>query len=65
MPKLPTWAWIVIALAGVYLAWRLMGTKTAQGWGPIRITYDKIGEAMTSGVGGSRSIIYNWTNPGR
>lgn len=60
MPRLPMWAWIAIAVVGVYLAWRLMGTKTAQNWGPIKIAYDKIGEGVDS-----LGVPFNWTNPGR
>ncbi len=60
MSKLPTWVWIVIAIGAVYLAWRLMGTSKAQSWGPIRIAYDKIGQAITA-----TGVPYNWTNPGR
>lgn len=58
--KLPTWLWIVIALVAVYAAWRLMGTKTAQSWGPIRIAYNKIGDAVDA-----TGVPFNWTNPGR
>ena len=43
MPRLPTWAWIAIAVVGVYLAWRLMGTSAAQKCGPIKIAYNKGG----------------------
>lgn len=63
--KLPTWAWIGIALVAVYLAWRLMGSSAGQRYGPIKLAYDKIGQAMTSGVGGVSNVVYNWTNPGR
>jgi hypothetical protein len=64
MPKLPTWAWILIAIAAVYLIYRGMG-KASQYNGTIKIAYDKIGQAMTSGVGGVSNVVYNWTNPGR
>ncbi len=60
MPKLPIWAWVGIAVIAAYLAWRLMCTSKAQSWGPIKIAYDKIGQAITS-----TGIPYNWTNPGR
>ncbi len=60
MPKLPTWAWIGIALVAVYLAWRLMGTSKAQSWGPIKIAYSKIGNAVDA-----TGSPFNWTNPGR
>jgi hypothetical protein len=45
MPKLPTWAWIALAVVAAYFAWRWMGSSKAQSWGPIKITYDKIGVA--------------------
>jgi hypothetical protein len=62
MPKLPTWAWIGIAVVAVYLAWKWMGTSKAQSWGPIKVTYSKIGVALDA-----MGVPFNspGSNPGR
>jgi hypothetical protein len=60
MPKLPTWAWIAVALLAVYFVWKLMGTARAQSWGPIKIAYNKIGNGVDAA-----GNAFNWTNPGR
>jgi hypothetical protein len=60
MPKLPTWAWIAIALLAAYLAWRVLGSSRARSWGPIKVTYNKIGNGIDA-LGNP----FNWTNPGR
>ncbi len=59
MPRLPTWAWILIAIAAVYLIYRGMGVASKYN-GAIKIAYNKIGDGVDA-----MGVPFNWTNPGR
>lgn len=60
MSTIPRWAWVVIALVGLYLLWRFAGSSTGQSYGPIKVVYDKIGQARDK-----LGVPFTQMNPGR